>query len=312
MPSSPPSRASASSASTRSTERADTGARRALVDPGAAVVAIDADGREIADPVELRHGGRGSSAARAREHRIAILARRDRLHEHGWRSAESASSARLIAVAVEDEGRDAGARRASAFSGERVVPETRRRRLMPREGLGRIAGAEDRSRQSSIMHRRSRRQRHSARTSASASSQPVCRESAANSPAGISRDSAQTASAAHQRRRVAGKRSGSGRPAPRSPELPMAISTLRTKRSRPMRLTGEPAKQRAEAGVVERERVRRAAAPRDPSRGGELRFARGLRELVPGADGEAVVAAIDAVADRARGTRAGSAPCARW
>ena len=83
------------------------------------------------------------------------------------------------------------------------------------------------------------------------------------------------------------------------PLLPSAISTLRTKRSRPMRLIGDAGEQRwrkpasssgarsARRGAVSSARGRKA-----PSR------AR-VRELVPRADGEAVVAAIDAVAHAA-------------
>ncbi len=81
-----------------------------------------------------------------------------------------------------------------------------------------------------------------------------------------------------------------------SPELPIAISTLRTKRSRPVRLIGLLAK-----------RLRKAASSSRASSasvGGtvlrarrKLRLAPGLRELVPRADRQAIVAAIDAVAD---------------
>ena len=82
-----------------------------------------------------------------------------------------------------------------------------------------------------------------------------------------------------------------------SPELPIAIRTLRTKRSRPMRLIGEAENRARKAAssrdgeIGERRRVEVVA-------GGELRFPRRLRELVPRADREAIVAAIDAVADR--------------
>ena len=77
----------------------------------------------------------------------------------------------------------------------------------------------------------------------------------------------------------------------------MAISTLRTKRSRPMRLTAVLAKQRAEGGVVERAPVGQLRRTQGLARG-KLGLAAGLRELVPRTDGEAVVAAIDAVAHR--------------
>ena len=100
---------------------------------------------------------------------------------------------------------------------------------------------------------------------------------------------------AHQRRRVVEVCLDQRGRASASPELPAAISTLRRKRSRPVRLIGVPAK-----------RARNAASSRTSSSesGGlslacphrELRLARALREFVPRADGEAIVAAEDAVA----------------
>ncbi len=56
----------------------------------------------------------------------------------------------------------------------------------------------------------------------------------------------------------------------------------------------------------------RPAAAREVRRAPQLRLARGLREFVPRADRQAIVAAIDAVADQRRGSRAGYGPCARW
>ena len=101
--------------------------------------------------------------------------------------------------------------------------------------------------------------------------------------------SATTGSASPQSRAAAGARVG-------SPLLPIAISTLRTNRFRPMRLTGDPTKRARKAGVVQRrefrQRRRRQVRPRP-----QLRFPAGLGEAVPGADRQAVVAAVDAVAD---------------
>ena len=57
--------------------------------------------------------------------------------------------------------------------------------------------------------------------------------------------SATTGSGSSARACATGRSAGSA-------ELPIAISTLRTKRSRPMRLTGDAGEQRAEAGIVER------------------------------------------------------------
>ena len=68
---------------------------------------------------------------------------------------------------------------------------------------------------------------------------------------------------------------------------------------------------RAERRVVELRKLGERRRARHVARG-ELGVAAGLRELVPRADREAVVAAVDAVADQRRATRAGSGPCARW
>ena len=99
---------------------------------------------------------------------------------------------------------------------------------------------------------------------------------------------------------------GRDRPAARGPArsssglplLPAAIRQLRTNRSRPMRLIGEPENSRAEPRVVEREQL---GQPRRGQLGArqERAVARGARgELVPRAHREAIVAAVDAVADR--------------
>ena len=82
-----------------------------------------------------------------------------------------------------------------------------------------------------------------------------------------------------------------------SPELPAAISTLRMKRSRPMRLTGEPEKNARNAAIVQLEKLGERRRFEIGARL-QLLLARRDGELVPWADGETVVAAIDAVADR--------------
>ena len=128
--------------------------------------------------------------------------------------------------------------------------------------------------------------------------------------AGSSRPSAQTAMP-----RTSGE---PGRPAvcrppaasARSPLLPMAISTLRTKRSRPMRLIGEPENRLRKPASSRAGQLGQAGRQLRPRL--QLRLAAAAGELVPGADGQAVVAAIDAVAHGPRGTRAGSARDARW
>ena len=80
--------------------------------------------------------------------------------------------------------------------------------------------------------------RHSARTSSSASAPTAFATSASNCSRSTNCDSAQTAAP-----RTSGLASSSRRSASAasdaSSELPIAISTLRTKRSRPMRLTGD-------------------------------------------------------------------------
>ena len=64
-----------------------------------------------------------------------------------------------------------------------------------------------------------------------------------------------------------------------------------------MRLTGGLGEQRAERRVVEPRELGERGALQLVARG-ELRLAAGLRELVPRADRQAIVAAVDAVADR--------------
>ena len=117
--------------------------------------------------------------------------------------------------------------------------------------------------------------------------------------------------AAHQRRRVVKQAAARPERAPASPLLPMAISTLRTKRSRPMRLIGEP--ENSARNAASSSAASSASAGRVEVRPRlQLRLARGLRELVPRADGEAVVAAIDPVAHRRAELAPGSARHARW
>ena len=106
--------------------------------------------------------------------------------------------------------------------------------------------------------------------------------------------------------------------APGSPELPIAISTLRTKRSRPIRLIGEPANG---AGTpASSSAASRPNAGRRGRRGRAVFPAAWPGEAVPGADGEAVVAAVDAIAhrraqlvrDRARDARSSDRRCSAW
>ena len=82
-----------------------------------------------------------------------------------------------------------------------------------------------------------------------------------------------------------------------SPELPIAISTLRMKRSRPMRLTGDLVKRVRNAASSSRASSDNAGA-RNSSRAASFVSRPACGELVPRAHREAIVAAIDAVADR--------------
>ena len=142
---------------------------------------------------------------------------------------------------------------------------------------------------------------------------PRCSSPSLASASNLSRttncDSAQTAAPRTSGLASSSKRSASRR-SDASPALPIAISTLRTKRSRPMRLTGDFENSARNAASSSRASSASAGARKSVARG-EL-WPRGLlRKLVPRADREAIVAAIDAVADRSCGIRAGSAPCAR-
>ncbi len=138
---------------------------------------------------------------------------------------------------------------------------------------------------------------HSASTSASVSSPARSAARSAKAGGGNSRESAQTAAPRTSGEGSRSKLAACCRPARRSPELPAAISTLRTNRSRPMRLTGEPEKS-ARKAASSSSSSRASARLAQIVAGDELRLGSGAGEFVPRTDGEAVVAAIDAVADR--------------
>ena len=88
------------------------------------------------------------------------------------------------------------------------------------------------------------------------------------------------------------------RPAPSEPLFPAAIAALRTIRSRPIRLIGEPAKTLRKPASSSASRSASSRRGQLGARHEGLVAARGVGEAVPRADGEAIVAAIDAVADR--------------
>ena len=259
------------------------------------MVAIDADGREIADPAEAR-AGRPAAARRARRARIAGFAGRDRDDEMGGvgPSAASRSGPSL-------RRRRRAAARCRPPTAPRASPACASCRRSPSpSGLargecpGRIAGAEDQD--AGAVHAASS---HSARHRRVAP--PTASRSSGDALAARGRlgepPHRPDGGAAHQRATASASSARQCGNSAASPELPAAISTLRRKRSRPMRLTGEPAnKARKPASSSRQKQVQRRrlqVVARD-----ELRLGGAAGELVPGADGEAVVAAIDAVADR--------------
>ena len=143
---------------------------------------------------------------------------------------------------------------------------------------------------------RRRTHRHSARTVSSRSLlDGAGRQRRKRLRRPVNCDSAHTAAPRTSGLASASRRSASTASA-RSFELPIAISTLRMKRSRPMRLTGDFANQCAKRRVVEPRQLGEIRRAQVVARG-EFCLVAGLRELVPRADREAIVAAIDAVAD---------------
>ena len=126
---------------------------------------------------------------------------------------------------------------------------------------------------------------------------PPCRQGPRTRQPPSVAESAQTRHAAHNGRGI-GRKRATGSIRPGSPELPAAISTLRMKRSRPMRLTGEPLKTRAKGGVVKRQQKGERRRSFRSSRACSFISEAELGEFVPGTGGKTVVAAIDAVADQ--------------
>ena len=136
---------------------------------------------------------------------------------------------------------------------------------------------------------------HSAATSGSVFGRAPLRGSRIVEPRAIEPAERPDGGAAHERRSVVEQPLGLAGTSAASPELPMAISTLRRKRARPMRLTALLANSARKRRVVEpgqfgeRRRAQRRARRK-------LRLAAGVREFVPRADRQAIVAAVDAVA----------------
>ena len=206
-------------------------------------------------------------------------------------------------LAVELVGLDAGAARSrSNLSGERVVPATKASPGdQPGKGAAGIAGAENEEARASCRRsvcrpagqwpdaiRRARR--------ASASIGTCCSASASKALSGNSRDSAQTAAP-----RTSGDGSSSSRATSGSKRGIAGIAGgdqhVAHEAVAADALDRRAREQRPEAGIVERQQVGQRRRSQIVA-GGELRLRCGLRELVPRADREAVVAAIDAIADR--------------
>ena len=107
------------------------------------MVAIDADGREIADPGKARHSA-GEDIASGAEHRIAGLARRGRDDRDASCWPAPIAPHPKWSRRRKCSGSIPAARNRSNFSGERVVPATN---ASPETSFGKgasgIAGAED-------------------------------------------------------------------------------------------------------------------------------------------------------------------------
>ncbi len=290
MPRAAPKAAQASSAATRRLPRSLVAfQRRVLVDPGAAVIAIDADRREIDDDRE-------SSPARARRRVAAASGRRPR-PARPRRGADPPPPARR-ASAGRARPRRARARSRPSPSAAPPSPACapcRRSRRTARHGAGSTSRPNSRCRSRRVFMRRAPIRRGHPRPPLATDRFLQGRRAGEIQP--------------RQRpdRRAPHHRSGSSRcgrtastspalPAASSPvALPAAISTLRMKRFRPVRLIGEPGELGTEGRVVEREQIderRRLQIRARP----QLRLPRLMRELVPGADRQAIVAAVDSVA----------------
>ena len=291
----------------------------------AAVVAIDADRRQVADPGEPRRGRdrrREMRAAPGRRSRPAGSRRGRRRRRQGR------SRSRVRARAVEASRRSMpSARSAAALSGEpsyracdrcvdaRAPRCSRRTKAMRRSSRAR--------RRTGLMRppRRARRRTADARAACPfARARPgSCLLPAPRAPPrarrrvlrrGSSRADRPDRHGAHERRGVVEEPHGLGGERRDRPNCRWRSATLRTKRSRPVRLIGVPAKRARKAASSRRARSA-SGRRREVLALHEPRLAAGLRELVPGADREAVVAAEDAVADALRAAPPGCAPCAR-
>ena len=291
--------------------RRDRRGRRRLVDPAAAVIAIDADGRQIDDRAQMRRARNASRrTAPAPDRRLRPAAPRSapRSRRSRRRSTSGAASRHRTRKPRPCARR---CRHPRSPPPSRACARCRRcgriARRIPR--CSARPNSRARSRTGWASTRRPSRSPpylapgrtcnssaalHSSRTVASVSRARRSRRE----PCAIAPDRA--ARAPRRRRRAPAARHHRAAARPRaasaaSPELPIAISTLRTKRSRPVRLTGDLANSARNAASSSRASSASFGARKRLARR-KLRLAPGLRELVPRAHRETIVAAIDAVA----------------
>ena len=273
-----PSSSQASSASSRRRERALSGCGGVvLVDQAAAMVAIDADRRQVADPGEPRRGGDrggemprasgrpprpagsrpGARRRRSRRVRFPASALAPSKIKGSMPSAGSAAAfpARLSSRRLSRTGRGSAARNAPRCSRARRRTGSREclfacRRILPKPLILRCEAHRRCVLRGSLrshlsmrsvcgLSRRNARAPIAAHVGVGFRRQVRCRRASMRA-FGSNRPAAHTAIA-----RTSGEASPRSRTAspasPGSPELPSAIATLRTKRSRPVRLTGVPA-----------------------------------------------------------------------
>ena len=251
----------AASARARRSARASVGSiGGVLVDPAALPVAVDGRGAEIAGPGERRQR---AEVGAVRRRAPGSPASSGAIEVRTWVTPASAlraasgcarSKANMRPAARRQRRRLLGpARRAADLpalggeaAGQHVRPSSR--------GRSRAGCRSDTAVSSHSAPDLRRRARRAAGLHAEVA-QLRGREQAAPAPRPPSPRTSGAGSSS--RRSAAGARAG-------SPLLPIAISTLRTKRSRPMRLTGRPREAAPEGRVVEARRARPAAGPRGP------------------------------------------------
>ena len=281
---------------------------RRLVDPCAAVVAVDADGREIDD--------RFAAAARPRSSRRNARSTGSPLSPGGTETSIAAASIsgggdlRRCVAAVEHERLDLVSADARARDRRRLLARAspcrrcdRTARRIPR--CNARPNSRGRSRTALAILRRDPFVPHGFVGLARA----LLLRQRCEAAAGSSRPSAQTAAP-----RTSGEASSSSRSASAasatSPRVADRDQHIAHEAVAPGALDRRFGKQRAERRIVEPRQLGELRRAQGLARR-ELRLAPGLRELVPRTHRETIVAAVDAVAHQRRAARAGSGPCAR-